>query len=289
MLNVRVPNEFGPLRAAIVHDGSNAIDVTIEDQVRLVPPDELARHPEAGSSARGRLIDQHARFRKLLADRGVTLLSPDTQPDAFCQVFARDPCFAVGDTLFVAGMRDEWRHPETVGLRALRGRFAKVVDLSGGGATIEGGDVMVLDGGGRVLVGMNRHTNAAGLRKLSDALGADGVEVVRIPHDALHLDCCVAPLPDGEALYAEDKLARSVATLRKCFRRLTPLDPDEAARHLAANVFWLDERRVVSGAAARKTNDLLRGRGYEVVELDFSDLVALWGSFRCVVCPVERG
>ena len=26
-----------------------------------------------------------------------------------------------------------------------------------------------------------------------------------------------------------------------------------------------------------------------MIDLDFSDLVALWGSFRCVVCPLERG
>jgi N-dimethylarginine dimethylaminohydrolase len=69
---------------------------------------------------------------------------------------------------------------------------------------------------------------------------------------------------------------------------MIPLDPDEAALHLAANMLWIDRRRVVSNSATKKTNELLRRRGYHVIELDFSQLVFLWGSFRCAVCPVER-
>jgi len=51
---------------------------------------------------------------------------------------------------------------------------------------------------------------------------------------------------------------------------IRPADGKEAALHLAANLLWLDDWRVVSGVAARKTNELLRSRGYEVYELDFS-------------------
>ena len=72
-------------------------------------------------------------------------------------MFARDPCFAIGETLFVGGLRDEWRHPETAGLRQIGARFDRVTDLSVSGATIEGGDVMVLDAGKLVLVGMHEH------------------------------------------------------------------------------------------------------------------------------------
>ena len=32
----------------------------------------------------------------------------------------------------------------------------------------------------------------------------------------------------------------------------------------------------------------LRGKGYDVIELSFVDLVRQWGSFRCVVCPIQR-
>lgn len=86
---LRVRNEFGALRAALVHDASNAIDTTMEDLRRFIPPDELAEHPESGPSFRARIIAQHAAFRRLLEEHGVALISPQTQEGAFCQVFAR--------------------------------------------------------------------------------------------------------------------------------------------------------------------------------------------------------
>jgi N-dimethylarginine dimethylaminohydrolase len=136
---------------------------------------------------------------------------------------------------------------------------------------------------------MHRHTNEAGLRHLAAHLAGQGSEVVAVPHKALHLDCCFAPLPNSEALVAADKLTDVARERLGRHVRLQELDGAEAALHLAANLLWLDERRVVSGVAARKTNELLRSRGYEVYELDFSQIVCMWGSFRCVTCPLARG
>ena len=109
-----------------------------------------------------------------------------------------------------------------------------------------------------------------------------------MPHKALHLDCCFAPLPSGEALIASDKLSDEGRQLLERRFHLIELDSVEASLHLAANLLWLDERRVVSGSATRRTNELLRSKGYEVHELDSSQLVCMWGSFRCVTCPLVR-
>lgn len=288
MLQPRVPDEFSRLRVAVVHDASNAIDITLEDLRRLIPPEDLARHPESGDSFRDRVIAQHAAFRRVLTAHGVELLSPDEVPNAFCQVFTRDPSFVVGEMLFVASLRDEYRRPEPLGLTPVLSRVPTVADLRGGGALIEGGDVMPLRDG-RVLVGMHQHTNDVGCRRLAACLPG-GAEVTPVPHHALHLDCCLAPLPTGDALYSAGTIPdAAVDLLRTVFTAMIPLDETEAHLHLAANVFWIDERTVVSNAAAPRTNQFLRGRGFEVIELDFTDLVHLWGSFRCVVCPLVRG
>jgi N-dimethylarginine dimethylaminohydrolase/enamine deaminase RidA (YjgF/YER057c/UK114 family) len=289
VIPVAVHDEFGTLRSAIVHDGRNASDVTMADWRWTLPPSELAKNPHLGPSSKARLVKQHAGLRKWLAKRGVTLLAPEAQHGAFGQVFTRDPCFAIGERLFIGGLRDEWRHAEATGLSDIRARFESVIDLSGDGATIEGGDVMVFGSNRRVLVGLSRHTNTAGAQKLADALAGSGLEVIRVPHEALHLDCCLAPLPNGEALYTSAWLPRSsVSALERYFKRLIPLNRDEATRHLAANIVWLDRRTVISATTTGKTNALLRGKGYDVIELAFSDLVRQWGSFRCAVCPIQR-
>ena len=285
---VRIEDEFSPLRSAIVHDGSTARDVSIDDQRRIYPADLLAEHPETAASSRAKLLVQHEGFIKLLADAGVKLMSPVTQPGAARQMFARDPAFAIGRSFFVAQMSDPSRQPETLGLRELRQQLGNVVTFSSANALIEGGDVIVMDSK-RVLVGTHRNTNEAGYQALSAALMPAGIECIRVPHRALHLDCCFAPLPDGTAMIAALKLPEAtLAVLRRYYRELIALDADEASRHLACNVLWLDKRRVVSGVGAKKTNAMLRGRGFRVSELDFSQLVALWGGFRDVVCPLER-
>jgi len=114
------------LRTAVVHDAGNAVDTTGEDLRRFTRAKELKDHPESGSSFKKRIIELHARFRKVLAENGVRLLSPAPQPEAFCQVFTRDPCFAVGDRLLVGSLRDKYRQAEIAGLSELRKQFTKV-------------------------------------------------------------------------------------------------------------------------------------------------------------------
>jgi N-dimethylarginine dimethylaminohydrolase len=289
MIAVNVKDEFAPLKVALVHDALNAIDLTMEAFRKKVEADILREHPETGPVFKQRVIEQQAHFLRLLEFHGVQLLNPDTRLDATCQVFTRDPCFAVGGTLFLGSLRDRYRHTEVGGLVRIGQEASAIAGLWGDGAIIEGGDVFVLDEGRTVLVGMNRHTNEAGLRHLAAHLKGQGSEVVAVPHKALHLDCCFAPLPNREALVAADKLTDVARKHLERHFRLLELDRVEAALHLAANLLWLDEQRVISGVAARKTNELLRSRGYEVYELDFSQLVCKWGSFRCVTCPLVRG
>ena len=247
---------------AIIHDGRNASDVTMADWRWTLPPSELARNPHLGPSSKARLVKQHTGLRKVLAGRGVTQLTPEAQHGASGQVFTRDPCFAIGERLFIGGLRDEWRHSETIGLSDIRARCESVIDLSGDGATIEGGDVMVLGSSRRVLVGLSRHTNAAGFQKLSDALPGPGsrcrARAARGPPSRLLLG---AFTQWRGAVHG--RVAAKVISLRAraCnFKRLIPLNRDEATRHLSANIVWLDRRTVMSSTATKRTNALLRGR-----------------------------
>ena len=92
------------------------------------------------------LIAQHRKLREILVANGVRLLDPLSQAVAPFQVFARDPAFAIGHTLYIASLRDPWRHAETNGLAELRAQFSGVVNLSSPQASIEGGDAIVQDG-----------------------------------------------------------------------------------------------------------------------------------------------
>lgn len=290
MMQINVRSEFDELRTAICHDASNVVDMSMEQWQQVVSSEKLQAHPETGPVDRELFIRQHSRFRDLLVDRGVELLVPDTQPGAVCQAFARDPSFVIGNTMFIGSMREPYRYPEIRGLSSIVRNIGRVVSLGTGGAVIEGGDVMLLDSGGVVLVGTGQITNNLGFNELSGHLKLMGVErVERIRHNALHLDCCLGPLPNGEALYSSENLPEdSQRTLEPFFKRMIPLDKTESEILLATNILWLNPQEVVSNVAARTTNGYLRQRGYAIHELEFTQPIHMWGGFRCATCPVLR-
>ena len=290
-LAVRVEDEFGLLKSAIVHDASNAVDL---DMLDLLDGLALARergrsHPETGPISRERVIREVAKFRDLLGEFGVELLQPRPVEGVPSQVFTRDPCFAVGDRLFVGRLLDDHRVAEVDGLAEIRARVPDAIDLGGHEVFVEGGDVIVLGPDRPVLVGTNWNTNEKGFAALAGHLRRSGATVQRVRHRRLHLDCCLAPLPDGSALVAPGVIAkRDYPLLKATFRTLIPLDAREASRYLAANILWLDRETVVSAVQCRKTNALLRSMGYEVRALDFGTVKRMWGSFRCAACPIRR-
>jgi len=290
MTQINIRNEFDEMRTAICHDASNVVDMSMEQWRQVVGSKKLQAHPETGPVDRELFIGQHKRFRDLLEDRGVELLVPDTQPGAVCQAFARDPSFAIGNTMFIGSMREPYRNPEIHGLSSIVQDIGRVVSLGKGGGVIEGGDVMLLDNGSVVLIGTGQTTNNLGYNELRRYLELMGVErVQRIPHNAVHLDCCLAPLPNGEALYSSENLPEdSQRKLEPFFKRMIPLDKTESEILLAANILWLNPQEVVSSVAARTTNGYLRQRGYAIHELEFTEPIHMWGGFRCAVCPVLR-
>lgn len=288
---VHIEDEFGRLKAAIVHDASNAVDMDDLDLVEnlLVASDRGAKHPEAGLVSRERVIKEIASFHDLLREFGVQFLRPTPLEGVPSQVFTRDPCFAVGDRLFFGSLLDDYRADEVLALSALRDRLPKPIDLASEDVLIEGGDVMVLNRGKVVLVGTNRNTNEAGFEALARPLRESGVTVHRIRHRRLHLDCCLAPLPNGSAMIASRTISKTAyPILETLFSKLIPLDPRESGHYLAANLLWLDRENVVSGIQCRKTNARLREMGYRVHILDFSTVKKMWGSFRCATCPIYR-
>ncbi|MBI5758354.1 MAG: hypothetical protein HZA46_07545 [Planctomycetales bacterium] len=212
---------------------------------------------------------------------------PDTQDEAYCQVFTRDAAFVVGNTLFVAGFRESYRRPELAGLASLLDQFPKVAVIDRG--CLEGGDVVLL-GPDLVLIGTNENSDQSGFDQASDRIRQDGIShVIQVRHGGLHLDCCLAPLPNGDGLFSPGRLSSDACDLlSSCFRRLVALDPEEDARHLAANLLWVDEETVVSNIHVPKTNALLRSLGFQVLAVDYTEAIHAWGSIRCTVCPLVR-
>ncbi len=290
MIPLCINNEFGELKVAIVHDASNIYDLSFEDWRKNVGDIQLDNHPETGKISRKYFIKQHQNFLELLDHLGVQLIFPDTQDSSICQVYTRDPCFVIGNTLFVSSMRGSDRFSEIIGLKSILNHVENIIHLEEEDVFIEGGDVFLLDHKDVVLVGIGQITNEKGFCKVKNNILDIGIgKVEKIFHTALHIDCCLSPLPNGDALYSVKHLSKdSLNILSKYFNKLIPLDAHECEYFLSANMLWINREEVISNMSAKKTNAFLKYYGFKVHEMNFSQPVSMWGSFRCVTCPLQR-
>ncbi|PPF56172.1 dimethylarginine dimethylaminohydrolase [Clavibacter michiganensis] len=195
----------------------------------------------------------------------------DDHPDS---VFVEDAVLVLGSTAVLLTSGADSRRGERTGVE----RAVEDLDLSLASidlpATIDGGDV--LEVGRTLYVGSSSRTNAAGIRRLREIAHPLGYSVVAVPvRRTLHLKSQVTALPDGtvigyEALVDEPRL----------FPSFLPVPEAEGTAVVA-----LDDDTLLLSAAAPRTAELLRGLGYEVVEVDISEFEKLEG---CVTCLSVR-
>jgi len=253
----------------------------------------IENHPEAGPSTAQEFVEQFQGIHRELEKHGVRLIHATPVDGAFCQAFARDVIFTVRDLCFRCAMSADYRKREPEGTDTLLSRMpqSSVIDLTkeGPDVILEGGDVRLLNSD-LVLVGTGEISNGAGVSALREHLTGIGVEVRQVSHSALHLDCCLAPLPNGKALYDVTKLSsESLQLLAQDFPQgMEALDQQEASHSLAANMLWINEHTVLSSKATPLTNERLRAMGFKVIELQIDSLNKVWGGIRCAVAEVLR-
>ena len=161
--------------------------------------------------------------------------------------------------------------------------------------TAEAGDMVWLDER-TLLVGRGYRTNAAGIEQLRSVLAAKGVEVIpaALPHGAgpgscLHLMSLMSVLDQRTLLLDLPWLAVETVQLL-CQRkfRFVEIEPGERET-LACNVLALGEGRLLAFAENRRTNERLRGAGFEVRTFQGDEIgINGGGGPTCLTRPILR-
>ncbi len=303
---VWIGSEWAPLKAALIQNNLSQENIKVacmrgiaqkfgvlEGIQSLYGSGQIEINGAKGS-------DQHGKFLDFLGSQGVELyanLSNGT--GSIGNAFTRDKAFVIRDTLYATeeGLASTGQGAKALGLAVPLvdpldelwsglpnvGRFSPLTEK------IEGGDVMVFDQGNSILVGTNKNTSAEGFHALKRLLSSRGTDVHRIRHTGWHLDTCLAPLPNGEALYAPRKFPEPIEhSVGRFFKKLEAIDESEASCFLGTNMLWLNPYQVISTQSVPKTNEVLRKKGYEVHVIDYEEMILKWGSLRCTVCPLIR-
>jgi dimethylargininase len=227
-----------------------------------------------------RAAEQHSAYERTLADAGFEIVRLPDLPDDPDAVFVEDTALLFGGYAVITRPGAASRIGETESTAAgLAGEFELHRIESG---FLDGGDVLRI--GHTLYVGASSRTDAAGIASLSQTVAPLGYQVVQAElRDCLHLKtgATFAGLDTSGTpvlLYSE----RSVDPAQ--FTGVEGFAVDEPA---AANCVRAGDRLILPAGNPR-TADRLRNRGFQVVEVDVSELQKAEAGVTCMSLIDDR-
>ncbi len=287
-MQIRVKSETSPLEAVILGIAG--------DRPRVPHPNnpKIQEHTDKGTlpTEQG-LIDNMNTFAKALEAHGVTVYRPKNIPNQD-QIFTRDIGFVLGDTFVKANMQKDNRQVELEGIEHLIQQMPKVISPPDG-ATVEGGDVLVVHGK-YIFVGMGERTNQKGIDFLKEHFGQE-FEIHAFPlvvsddpmKNILHLDCTFQPIGEKYAIFFEEGFAEKPTFLIDLFgeENLIKVTAQEMY-DMFPNVFSIAPNIVAVDSAFTRLIGELEKRGLTVVPVEYREVSKLGGLLRCSTLPLRR-
>lgn len=220
----------------------------------------------------GRALEQHAAYRRGLAELGVRVLNLpaiDALPDA---AFVEDTAIVLEEVAVIARPFSESRRAECDAIAAALAPFRTIVRLDAP-ARLEGGDV--LRAGSTLYVGQSRRTDHAGLKALAHLVLEHGQRVKAVPvRGALHLKTALTHL--GRQTMLVNPAWVDLDHVRGF--ELLEVHPSEP---FAANTLAIGDRVLMSSAFPR-TIARVQERGFEVIAFDVSELAKAEAGLTCL-------
>jgi dimethylargininase len=216
-------------------------------------------------------IAEHAAYERLLAELGVTVqrLPPEPRlPDA---VFVEDTAVVLDEVAVIARPGAASRRPETRSVEAALAAHRPLLRIEGR-ATLDGGDVLVIDR--RVHVGLSSRTTLAAVEQLSRLLRPYDYEVVAVPFSGcLHLKSAVTRIADG-LLLLNPAWVDQASFPSHAVVNVDPLEPQ------AANALWIGGS-VIHPQHHPRTRRRLESEGLRVAPAALDELAKAEAGVTC--------
>ncbi|MGE6631084.1 dimethylarginine dimethylaminohydrolase family protein [Bacillus sp. NPDC077027] len=245
---------------------------------------ETQKHFAKDNISQIKAIAQHTQFVQALIDHKVQpILLPSIEhfPE---QVFTRDIGFTIGRTVFISNMAASIRQGEEQLLKEwIKSKGWGYTELKD--TSIEGGDVLIDQH--RVYVGISSRTSRAALIQLKQALPQYEMIPLLLNPSILHLDCVFNIISGDEALiYSPAFLKEDLHMLSQQYNLIEVTEQEQFT--LGTNVLSIGQKNIFTLPINKKVNKALSKRGYNVIEVDFSEIIKSGGSFRCCTMPISR-
>ena len=242
---------------------------------------QLTHQPRVPINA-AKAAQQHAAYEQALADAGFEIVKLPELRDDLDAVFVEDTALILDGHAIITRPGAASRAGEVESTAAGLSPHFEVHRVTAG--HVDGGDVLRI--GKRLYVGLSSRTDSAGIAALRSIAAPLGFTVIEAElRDCLHLKTgATFARPDGSGrptlLYSE----RSVDPTQ--FEGVEPLAVADAEA-AAANCIRAGDRLILPAGNPR-TAQLLRDRGFRVVEVDVSELQKAEAGVTCMSLIDDR-
>lgn len=231
-----------------------------------------------------RALEQHADFVKTLKNHDIDVILLPYHKKYPEQVFTRDIGFALGETIFIANMATNIRVGEENVLKQwLEDEELSYYNLAE--ERIEGGDVIIDQN--TIYVGLSHRTDQRAAEHLQRLLTPFHIIPIPFKEQYLHLDCVFNIVSPDVALIYPNALRKEDIKLFSSRYECIEVSEEEQFQ-LGTNVLSIGNKRVLSLPINEQVNHQLRTRGFDVIEVDITEIIKSGGSFRCCTLPILR-
>ena len=267
--------------------------------VLLCRPDHL-KHLPTSSLSRKFLRDspadiavarrQHGELVAAYEHFGVRIHLEEADPHLPMQVYTRDASFMTPYGAVIANMCNWWRRGENfAAIRTYERLGVPIYDMVTAG-TFEGGDFAVIEEG-CVLIGCGgERTQEEAARQVQSWFDKEGWETRIAYFDPfyVHIDLMVVAIAEKLcAVCLETTEPGIVDWLRAKKIDIIPV-PFQDTMALGCNVMTLGRDRVIAPLHSRALIGQLKARGFEVAEVDMSEISKTGGGIHCMAQELRR-
>ena len=287
-----IQNEYAALQKVILGTAQGIKpDPDRELQRGLPATSQLYTQPDPAVTGR-----EFSAVLEVMEKLGIEVMQPNLveSPKITDQTCPRDIGFVIDSIYFRANSRYTSRNLEHSGIEHLLGTFSSQHQIEmPKNIFLEGGDVVLAPW--KVFIGLGARSTRTGILWLADQLKHHGIdrEIIIVPHDVLHLDCCWNVVGPNLALWCSQATCKfsdiNENSIEIDFETILVNRKEQAA--LATNVLVVGPGEILARNHFHcdKVNDQIEKKyKFLVHRLSFDCVHAIGGSFRCATLPLYR-
>lgn len=221
---------------------------------------------------------QHAAYVHTLVELGCQVIELPEEPNLPDSVFVEDTAFILPELAVITRPGADSRKPEIESIIPALAPLRRLVHVAAP-ATVDGGDVLVI--GKNIFIGRSTRSNQAAADQLQEALHADGYTVRMLAMtDCLHLKTAVTRVDDHTLLINKNWVDPAN------FHGYDLIEID-ASEPFAANCLPVCGK-IIYPTTFPKTRKRLEEHGFQIAEVDLSELAKAEGAVTCCSLIVEE-